>query len=277
MTPKISVVMPAYNRVDTISYSIESVLAQSLDDFELILVDDCSSDDTLLIMEAYARRDRRVRVLSNPANSRLSPIQWEPRNDGLRIARGQYISYLDSDNCWRPGFLKTLVSELDSAEDLQLVYCDSKNFYGSRLDFELVIAADLRSLAAVGANWTVFSCHLDRPEDLGAGCYIDTNEIMHRSTVFSRLGYLWSTAHPNRERINSSQVVRRPYRRHNDLHLVERIVAAFGIGAVRHVPIPLVHYYYDGAPRHTEDAERVRAVAAPATVGPRAGSLDLKL
>ena len=67
--PKVSVVMPVYNRVHQVSRAIDSILAQSYEDFELIVVDDGSQDGTIKVVEHYAKRDNRVRLLS------LLPLQ----------------------------------------------------------------------------------------------------------------------------------------------------------------------------------------------------------
>ena len=80
---------------------------------------------------------------------------------------------------------------------------------------------------------------------LGDSQYIDTNEIMHRTSVFQRFNYLWSTFHARREVINSNQIIRKPYRRHNDLDLAERIIEEYGIQKCFHLPRTLVNFYYD--------------------------------
>lgn len=247
-TPRVSVVMPAYNCACVLPFAIESVLAQTLEDWELILVDDASVDATLPVMQAYARADARIRVLRNERNSRAGPIEWEPRNDGLRVARGALIAYLDADNAWRPHLLERLSSVLLSNDGLQCVYCDSCNHY-SEEEARRVAAADPRPLTARGRTWTVFSTGPLDPDRLGVEQYVDTNEIMHRASTFTRLDALWRTRHPHRDAINARQGRRCPYRRHNDLDLVERILAAYGPGSVAHVPEVHVDFYYPSAAR----------------------------
>lgn len=96
---KVSVIMPAYNRETYIRESIDSVLAQSFTDFELIVVDDGSTDSTAGIVQSYT--DSRIRLIRQP-NRGVSVA----RNAGLEAARGQFITFLDSDDLYYPDFLK---------------------------------------------------------------------------------------------------------------------------------------------------------------------------
>ena len=98
--PAVSVVMPAYNVAPYIGTSIASVCAQTFADWELLIVDDGSIDDTAAIAERFARADPRVRVLRQ-ANGGISAA----RNAALRQAAGEFIAILDSDDLWLPGFL----------------------------------------------------------------------------------------------------------------------------------------------------------------------------
>jgi len=243
----VSVIMPAYNREALISDAIESVLAQSHAELELILVDDASTDSTYEVMRQFQNLDDRITVQRNLHNSRNGSIEWEPRNDGLRAARGEFIAYLDSDNTWEPDFVLELLNELLRHPSAQLAHCDSRNFYSSKEQLQLVLSRDLRHLVFQDDESTIFSYSELQPELLGSSYYIDTNEILHRAAVFQRLGSLWTTIHPNRAEINSSQAIVCPYRRHNDLHLVERIIASFGKESILHLSKALTNFYYPGA------------------------------
>lgn len=92
--PKISVIMAAYNTEKYIAQSIESILNQSFKDFELIIIDDKSTDQTRNIVSEYAKRDIRIVILNNKYNSGVSAT----RNNGLKIARGEYIAIQDADD-----------------------------------------------------------------------------------------------------------------------------------------------------------------------------------
>ena len=106
-TVKVSVIMPAHNRETFIRDSMDSVLAQTFTDFELIVVDDGSTDTTAAIVESYT--DRRIRLIRQP-NQGVSVA----RNTGLEAARGEFITFLDSDDLYYPDFLKTLYRLIQS-------------------------------------------------------------------------------------------------------------------------------------------------------------------
>jgi valine--pyruvate aminotransferase len=246
--PRVSVVTVAYNRADVLPAAIESVLAQSMPDLELILVDDASVDGTLEVMLAYSRLDERIQVVTHPTRSRGGPVEWEPRNDGLQRVRAPSVAYLDSDNTWRPRLLERLLEVLDGDPIAQLVHCNSCNHYppGRKKDYT---EKDFRRLIDEGPSWSVFSHDRFNLGQAGREVYVDTNEIVHRTSVFARLGYLWRTVHPRRDEVNAWQGKRHPYRRHNDLDLVERIAREFGERSIRNVPEVLVDFYYEGATR----------------------------
>ena len=93
----VSVVMPSFNASQTIERSIRSVLNQSFEEFELLVVDDCSFDNTREIVQEVAESDPRVRLIPSIYNSG-SPAT--PRNIGIEHAKGRYIAFLDSDDTW---------------------------------------------------------------------------------------------------------------------------------------------------------------------------------
>lgn len=94
MKPRVSVIMPVYNGERFIAEAVDSILKQSFDDFELIIVDDASSDRSWSIMSAYAARDPRIRLVRNPANLG----EARARNAGLAVAEGDYIAVQDADD-----------------------------------------------------------------------------------------------------------------------------------------------------------------------------------
>lgn len=94
----VSVVMPSYNSERFIVESIKSVQSQTYGDWELLVVDDCSTDSTVAVAEAIAKDDPRIHVFSNELNSGAACS----RNRALREARGDWIAFLDSDDLWKP-------------------------------------------------------------------------------------------------------------------------------------------------------------------------------
>jgi glycosyltransferase involved in cell wall biosynthesis len=105
-TPLVSVLMTAYNRESYIGEAIASVVASDFDDWELIIVDDCSSDRTLLIAREWAARDPRIRVYQNPRNLGDYPN----RNQAASYARGEFLKYLDSDDLIYPHGLRVMLA-----------------------------------------------------------------------------------------------------------------------------------------------------------------------
>jgi glycosyltransferase involved in cell wall biosynthesis len=247
-TPLVSIVMPVYNHAGVLPFAIDSVRAQTLQDFELIIVDDASLDATAEIIAEYAARDGRIRPVRNQVNSRHAEVEWEPRNDGLRLAGGSLVAYLDADNTWHPEFLAALSCVLLARPDVMLAYCDSRNFHDPTA-LPTVITRDRRDATAQGRDWVVFGHGTIVPAWLGSRQYVDTNEIMHRRSIFATLGHGWRTAHPRRAWVNRQQGARCPYRRHNDLDLVERIVDQYGVEGTVYLPRVLVNFYYPSAVR----------------------------
>lgn len=109
MAGLVSIIMPSYNTASFISESIQSVLAQSYEDWELIIVDDCSPDDTDQVVKPYLS-DERIKYLKNEKNSGAAVS----RNRALREAKGKWIAFLDSDDLWMPDKLKKQVSFMEN-------------------------------------------------------------------------------------------------------------------------------------------------------------------
>ena len=106
--PAVSVIMPIYNGADYVGAAAAAVLQQTFGDFELIAVDDGSTDGSGAILASIAARDVRVRILKKE-NGGVSAA----RNFGLRAARGKYVAFIDQDDCYLPDFLLRLVSAMD--------------------------------------------------------------------------------------------------------------------------------------------------------------------
>lgn len=112
-SPLVSVLMPVYNSGRYLAAAIESILAQTLTDFELIAVNDGSTDDSLEILEAYSQRDRRLRVFSQ--ENQGIPVT---RNRCLDLATGKYIAWMDSDDLSLPTRLEKQVAFLEANPDV---------------------------------------------------------------------------------------------------------------------------------------------------------------
>ena len=117
LVPQISIIMPAYNAASFISKAIESVQTQTFADWELLIINDGSVDDTLQVAQKFAQQDRRIRVISQE-NQGVSAA----RNAGLGAAKGTYIAFIDSDDYYEPIFLEKLHARITQT-GCDLVYC----------------------------------------------------------------------------------------------------------------------------------------------------------
>lgn len=116
--PLVSVIMPAYNAERFIEAAVRSVMAQTIADWELLILDDGSKDTTAAIAARLASEDDRIRFLPNEANMGVA----KTRNRGFGLCRGQFVALLDSDDIWLP---EKLEKQLDLAEKTgaDIIYC----------------------------------------------------------------------------------------------------------------------------------------------------------
>jgi glycosyltransferase involved in cell wall biosynthesis len=123
--PQVSVVIPAYNACKYIVETLESALNQNFQSFEIIVVDDGSTDGTHTVVEKYG--DRGVVLLQQP-NSGVGAA----RNRALSVARGEFVALLDSDDLWEPDYLQTMVGFLEQNPEVSIAFSDSLFFGESK-------------------------------------------------------------------------------------------------------------------------------------------------
>lgn len=121
-TPAISIVMPCYNGARLLARSVASVQAQTRTDWELVIVDDGSRDDSWALMQTLAADDARI-VPMQQTNAGAAAA----RNTGLSHARGRLVAFLDSDDTWTPDFLERMSAALAGREDDAIAYCGWQN------------------------------------------------------------------------------------------------------------------------------------------------------
>jgi hypothetical protein len=160
--PAVSIVMPVYNQADLVATAIRSVLAQTFAGWELIVVDDGSTDGLEAALRPFLA-DPRIRLVRQ-ANAG----ECAARNHGLRFARGEIVAYLDSDNFWYPDFLAAAVEVFRADPDLEIAYG------GSAYDWP---NGDVR----------FYLLPFDR-QKLLADNLADVNVIMHRRSAYERYG-----------------------------------------------------------------------------------------
>lgn len=116
--PLVTVITPAYNAEAFIKETIDSVLAQSVLSWEMIVIDDGSTDRTQEIVAKYAQTDARIRLIVNESNMGVA----RTRNRGMDLFQGRYVAFLDSDDYWEPQMLEKMVARAEETE-ADIIYC----------------------------------------------------------------------------------------------------------------------------------------------------------
>jgi glycosyltransferase involved in cell wall biosynthesis len=136
LAPKVTIGMPVYNGEPFIREALDSLLAQTFKEFELIISDNCSTDGTESICKDYEARDHRVRCIRQPENR-------GPDHNFIFVlneARGEYFMWAAHDDVWHPHFLQELVEALDNNRDAVLAFCNFRiiNYTGIEVPFKRV-------------------------------------------------------------------------------------------------------------------------------------------
>jgi glycosyltransferase involved in cell wall biosynthesis len=176
-TTSFSVIMPAYNRAATVGAAIMSALKQTRSDFELIVVDDGSSDDTVARVEELARRDERISLVTQQHRGAAAA-----RNAALARATGEYVSFLDSDDLWLPRYLEAMARTLSEHPGAGVAHTDAWVLHGdvgkiargslmNRREPPVVPNEPLEFLRAMleSANFLFYSVMIRRPILLEVG------------------------------------------------------------------------------------------------------------
>ena len=152
--PLVSVIIPMYNAARFIPQTLESLLYQTMQDFEVVLIDDCSTDNSVVVVEGFSEKfGGRLHVIKLPENSGSPEV---PRNIGIRFARGKYLAFLDNDDL----FTKTALEELSElAEKFQADVVNTNEFF--YFPDENLKAATTEEL--LNTNHTVISCNPSSP------------------------------------------------------------------------------------------------------------------
>lgn len=116
----VSIVLPVYNGESFLRQSVESVLNQSYENLELIIVNDCSTDSTEKIVQEYLKKDARVRYVKNVQNMKLP----QSLNIGFEHASGKYLTWTSDDNIFDKYAIEKMITYLEKNPAIQLVYCD---------------------------------------------------------------------------------------------------------------------------------------------------------
>ncbi len=191
--PKVSVVISTYERPKKLDRALESVYAQTFDDFEVVIVDDCTPDQDAMhkVLDKWEAKfsSRGVDMWAYRLEIN-SGYQCFPKNRGIERARGDYIAYLDDDNTWRPDHLQVCVDAIESDMSTDMVYsrlCYVVSDDAARKKVGEMFDGRIPEGDGLGIEWN--------PDVLAEKNYIDTNTILHSKGAFWHLvretGYGW--------------------------------------------------------------------------------------
>lgn len=138
-SPLVSIIIPTYNRANCISRCINSVIEQTVTNWEIVIIDNNSTDSTLEIINGFS--DERISTIKIDNNG----IVAASRNIGIRLSKGEYVAFLDSDDWWLPEKLEISLSELESGSDL--VYHDMYNISKLPVDAKKHLIVATRALS----------------------------------------------------------------------------------------------------------------------------------
>ena len=136
-TDNITIIMPAYNAEKTIREAVESVIAQTVKNWELIVIDDSSTDKTATILSELAATDSRIHFLQNEKNKGVSFT----RNRAVESAKGEWIAFLDSDDMWKPDKLEKQLALLEKNPEMVICFTASSFIDDSGNPYEYVMPA----------------------------------------------------------------------------------------------------------------------------------------
>lgn len=159
----VSFIVPCYNLRDFLPETLNSIISQSFCDWECIVVDDGSSDDSASIADAYASRDCRIRVIKQHNGGVVTA-----RNNGVLASTGRYLVFLDADDVIMPGFLSEAVPILDARPEVKLVYGPAEQF-GKGVKTALMPMSEFSMEAMLGHNCIYVTALFRKADFLRAG------------------------------------------------------------------------------------------------------------
>jgi glycosyltransferase involved in cell wall biosynthesis len=172
----VSIIMPAYNRASTIINAIQSVMSQTYNNWELLITDDGSSDNTVKVVKSFIKQnsENRIKLIELKENSGVS----KARNESLKKSQGEIIAYLDSDNLWESDFLLIMVNMLIENSWAKIAYCGDKiwQYYPGNTTLK-------SGLEIVSVRLGHFNKSLIENRN-----YIDLNVFVHWREVYENLG-----------------------------------------------------------------------------------------
>jgi glycosyltransferase involved in cell wall biosynthesis len=221
--PRVSIIIPTYNRSDTISRAVRSAMEQSISDIEIIVIDDNSSDNTSDVISRF--NDSRIKYVKHQTNHGGGAA----RNTGIKIATGDYIAFLDSDDEWHPLKLEKQIKDIEARSDTWVAnYCGFNRVFQSRIprirsDISDIIFFDGESEYSREGDEEIITDILTMDVNIGGS----------------------STLLVKREAVEEIGGFDEQFPRHQDWEFLIRLLKK---GKLSHVNEPLVTKYESGAP-----------------------------
>jgi len=179
---KVSIIMPIYNREEYLEEAIRSILSQNYSNFELIIIDDGSIDNSLNIAGKFARKDRRIRIIYLEEHRGIAIA----RNEGLKRARGEFIAQFDSDDVMLPDAIKSRVEFLNSNPEVNLVFGKVHKFIdrkGNQIENDYF--ERIQHFYRMEKNYNFY----EKVKRLEFWIPAGTQTCMFRRNLFFRIGY----------------------------------------------------------------------------------------
>jgi len=207
--PTVSVIIPTYNRAHLIGRAIQSILNQTYQDFEVIVVDDGSIDSTEEVIKEFQEHDKRIKYIRHEKNRGGAAA----RNTGIKVARGEYIAFQDSDDEWLPEKLERQMDIFqDLSKEIAVVYTDVFKIERGKIFYE-------KGPSIMPEEGAICKRHID----------LRVKGIFLQSSVIRR------------KSLNIVGMLDENLRRYHDLDLFIRLAKKYSF---YHINEPLVRYYY---------------------------------
>lgn len=184
----VSIIIPNYNHAGYLKERIDSVLCQTFQDFEIIILDNNSTDDSRKIIETYSNHPRISQIIYNPENNGNTFKQW---NNGIALAKGKYIWIAESDDIAEPELLETLVKKLEENNDTVLAFTSSEQIDENDLpvNYNGVIITPNEFDALFQSSFTMPGTDLIREQMYRYNFLSNASAIVFRKDIFIETGW----------------------------------------------------------------------------------------
>lgn len=157
MKKLVSIILPIYNGAENVGNAIKSIQNQSYSNWELIIVNDCSTDNTLEIINEFQKSDLRIKIINNHENFKLP----KSLNIGFNEAKGDYLTWTSDDNLYKSNAIYRMVEELESNDDYVMVFSDYSRINNKG---EIIESVKLPDLIILGAGNLIGACFMYKRE-----------------------------------------------------------------------------------------------------------------